>query len=64
MFELVVGAIILDDKGYMLLTKRAKKPEQNKWALVGGKVEPKEILAEQNISWDHRQILLDYLKNN
>ncbi len=42
MFEIIVRAIILDKKGNVLLTKRAKKPEKEKWALVGGKVEYKE----------------------
>ncbi|MEI6532527.1 MAG: NUDIX hydrolase [Candidatus Roizmanbacteria bacterium] len=38
-FEIVVRAFILDDDGRVLLAKRAKEPEKNKWSLVGGKVE-------------------------
>ena len=39
MFEIVVRAFIKDENGNILLAKRAKEPEKDKWALVGGKVE-------------------------
>lgn len=38
MFEIVVRAIIKDKKGNLLLAKRVKSPEKDKWALTGGKV--------------------------
>lgn len=46
MFELVVRAIIADREGRLLLGKRAKEPEKDKWALIGGKVERAEKIED------------------
>ena len=37
-----VGAIVLDDRGRMLLVRRANPPAQGLWSLPGGRVEPGE----------------------
>jgi len=34
-----VGAVIWNDRGELLLIRRAKPPRQNEWSLPGGKVE-------------------------
>jgi mutator protein MutT len=46
MFQLVVRAIIKDTRGRVLLVKRVKPPERNKWSLPGGKVEMGETTTE------------------
>ena len=56
MFELVVRAIIQDEKGGILLVKRAKKPAQGKWTLPGGKIEFHEK-AESCISREIKEEL-------
>lgn len=45
-FEIVVRAIITDKKGKILLVKRAKTPEKDKWCLPGGKVEYAETVDD------------------
>jgi len=37
-FEIVVRAIITDKQNRILLVKRAKNPQKDKWCLPGGKV--------------------------
>jgi len=37
-----VGAVVLDDRGRLLLVRRANPPAQGTWSLPGGRVEPDE----------------------
>ena len=37
-----VGAIVFDERGRLLLVKRANPPAQGKWSLPGGRQEPHE----------------------
>lgn len=41
-----VGAVILDDRGRLLVVRRGQPPAQNLWSLPGGRVEPGESLAD------------------
>ncbi|MFC1716106.1 NUDIX hydrolase [Candidatus Poribacteria bacterium] len=59
-FEIVSRAIIKDSNRAILLVKRAKEPEKDKWALPGGKVEfgeksdeaiKREIMEELNLDF-------------
>lgn len=61
MFEIVVRAFIIDSEGRILLEKRGKEPEKNKWMLPGGKVNEyekaedaikKEVMEELHITFD------------
>lgn len=56
MFEIIVRAIICDKNRKILLVKRAKAPEKDKWSLAGGKVEPDET-ADQAIIREVREEL-------
>jgi mutator protein MutT len=60
MFELVVRAIIIDSKGRVLLGKRAKEPEKDKWALIGGKVEQMEKIEDAVIREVHEELGLTF----
>lgn len=37
-----VGAVVFDDRGRLLLVKRANPPAQGTWSLPGGRLEPGE----------------------
>lgn len=41
-----VGAVVFDDRGRLLLVKRANPPAQGLWSLPGGRVEPGESAEE------------------
>ncbi|HSS02398.1 MAG TPA: NUDIX hydrolase [Kofleriaceae bacterium] len=41
-----VGAIIFDDAGRVLLVQRGKPPGVGLWSVPGGKLEPRETLAQ------------------
>jgi 8-oxo-dGTP diphosphatase len=41
-----VGAIVFDDVGRVLLVMRGKPPSQGLWSVPGGKLEPRETLAQ------------------
>lgn len=61
MFEIVVRALIQDKTKRVLLAKRAKKPEQHKWALVGGKVEMNEKSIEAVVREVKEELNIDFL---
>ena len=42
----VVGAIVVDDAGRLLVVKRANPPAQGRWSVPGGRVELGESLAD------------------
>jgi ADP-ribose pyrophosphatase YjhB (NUDIX family) len=42
--EVVVGAVVLDDRGRVLLVRRGRPPSAGSWSLPGGHVEPGESL--------------------
>ena len=41
-----VGAIVFDDAGRVLLVERGKPPSLGLWSVPGGKLEPRETLAQ------------------
>ena len=41
-----VGAIVFDDLGRVLLIQRARPPSAGLWSLPGGRLEPRETLAQ------------------
>lgn len=41
-----VGAIVFDDAGRVLLVERGRPPSQGQWSVPGGKLEPRETLAQ------------------
>jgi ADP-ribose pyrophosphatase YjhB (NUDIX family) len=41
-----VGAIVFDDAGRVLLIERAKPPAAGLWSVPGGRLEPRETLAQ------------------
>jgi ADP-ribose pyrophosphatase YjhB (NUDIX family) len=41
-----VGAIVFDDAGHVLLVERGKPPSLGLWSVPGGKLEPRETLAQ------------------
>jgi ADP-ribose pyrophosphatase YjhB (NUDIX family) len=41
-----VGAIVFDDTGRVLLVERGKHPSAGLWSVPGGKLEPRETLAQ------------------
>ena len=41
-----VGAIVFDDAGRVLLVERGKPPSAGLWSVPGGKLEPRETLAQ------------------
>lgn len=41
-----VGAVVFDDRGRLLLVKRANPPAQGQWSLPGGRQEPNENALE------------------
>jgi len=41
-----VGAIVFDREGRVLLIERGKPPAQGQWSVPGGKLEPRETLAQ------------------
>lgn len=41
-----VGAIVFDDAGRVLLIERGKPPSAGLWSVPGGKLEPRETLAQ------------------
>ena len=41
-----VGAIIFDAEGRVLLIERGKPPAEGQWSVPGGKLEPRETLAQ------------------
>jgi len=41
-----VGAIVFDDAGRVLLVERGKPPSRGLWSIPGGKLEPRETLAQ------------------
>ncbi|WP_040164943.1 NUDIX hydrolase [Microbacterium gorillae] len=43
---LAAGAVILDDRGRILLVRRGTEPEKGRWSVPGGSVEPGESAAE------------------
>ena len=41
-----VGAVVFDERGRLLLVKRANPPAQGSWSLPGGRLEPGEQACE------------------
>jgi len=41
-----VGAIVFDDAGRVLLVERGRPPGQGLWSIPGGRLEPRETLAQ------------------
>ena len=41
-----VGAIVFDDAGRVLLVERGKPPGAGLWSIPGGRLEPRETLAQ------------------
>ncbi len=41
-----VGAIVLDDRGRLLLVRRGREPARGLWSVPGGKVEPGEAAGD------------------
>ena len=41
-----VGAIVFDREGRVLLIERGKPPSEGKWSVPGGRLEPRETLAQ------------------
>ena len=41
-----VGAIVFDDAGRVLLVRRGRPPGEGLWTVPGGKLEPRESLAD------------------
>ena len=41
-----VGAIVFDREGRVLLVERGRPPGQGLWSIPGGKLEPRETLAQ------------------
>jgi 8-oxo-dGTP diphosphatase len=41
-----VGAIVFDAEGRVLLVERGRPPSQGLWSIPGGKLEPRETLAQ------------------
>jgi ADP-ribose pyrophosphatase YjhB (NUDIX family) len=41
-----VGAIVFDGAGRVLLVERGKPPSAGRWSVPGGKLEPRETLAQ------------------
>jgi ADP-ribose pyrophosphatase YjhB (NUDIX family) len=41
-----VGAVVLDDRGRLLLIRRGTEPSKGSWSVPGGRVEPGESPAE------------------
>lgn len=41
-----VGAIVFDDAGRVLLVERGRPPSQGLWSVPGGRLEPRETLAQ------------------
>lgn len=41
-----VGAIVFDDAGRILLVERGRPPSQGLWSVPGGRLEPRETLAQ------------------
>lgn len=41
-----VGAIVFDGAGRVLLVERGRPPSQGLWSVPGGKLEPRETLAQ------------------
>jgi 8-oxo-dGTP diphosphatase len=44
-----VGGIVTDDRGRLLLIRRAHDPEAGRWSLPGGKVEPGETATDATV---------------
>lgn len=60
MFELVVRAIITDKDGNILLGRRVKEPEKDKWALIGGKVEQMEKIEDAVVREVYEELSLSF----
>ncbi|MGA4508006.1 NUDIX hydrolase [Propionibacteriaceae bacterium G1746] len=43
---LAAGAVVIDDLGRVLLVRRGHPPQQDRWSVPGGSVEPGETLAQ------------------
>lgn len=43
---LCVGGIVVDERGRLLLIRRAHEPEAGRWSLPGGRVEPGETATD------------------
>jgi 8-oxo-dGTP diphosphatase len=41
-----VGAVVFDDEGRVLLVERGKPPSLGLWSIPGGRLEPRETLAQ------------------
>jgi 8-oxo-dGTP diphosphatase len=41
-----VGAIVFDEAGHVLLVERGRPPSQGLWSVPGGRLEPRETLAQ------------------
>ena len=60
-FQIVVRAIIKDRKSKVLLVKRARNPDNGKWALPGGKVEFGEEYSEAIKREVREELGLDFI---
>lgn len=54
-----VGAVILNDRGEVLLAWRNRQPEQHTWSIPGGKVDPYESLETAVIREIKEEVNLD-----
>ena len=43
---LAASVVVIDDERRLLLARRGRPPEQGRWSVPGGKVEPGESIAE------------------
>jgi 8-oxo-dGTP diphosphatase len=59
--EFVVRALICDNHGNILLVKRVKNPDKDKWCLPGGKVNPGESSRQAIIREIKEELNLDFI---
>jgi ADP-ribose pyrophosphatase YjhB (NUDIX family) len=52
---LAVGAVVVDERGRVLLVRRAKPPGAGTWTLPGGRVEPGESLEAAAVREVHEE---------
>jgi mutator protein MutT len=58
--EFVVRALIRDNHGNILLVKRVKNPDKDKWCLPGGKVNPGESSCQAIIREIEEELNLNF----